>query len=213
MLYLLVSSRFQVLFHSPPGVLFTFPSRYYSLSVTWSYLAFWDGPHFFRQDFSCPDVLRILLAFSKFRLREFHPLCRNFPVTSAIHPTTISQSLPHSHYSYGLGSSDFARHYSRNHFCFLFLRVLRCFSSPGSPCIPIYSVYNNAILFALSSLIRISTDLRIFAPPRSFSQLVTSFFGAMYQGILRKPFVAWSFSLSSTRLYIFYKKILLFLLD
>ena len=27
-LYLLVSTRFQVLFHSPPGVLFTFPSRY-----------------------------------------------------------------------------------------------------------------------------------------------------------------------------------------
>lgn len=26
---LLVSARFQVLFHSPPGVLFTFPSRYY----------------------------------------------------------------------------------------------------------------------------------------------------------------------------------------
>ena len=33
-LLLLVSTRFQVLFHSPPGVLFTFPSRYYSLSVT-----------------------------------------------------------------------------------------------------------------------------------------------------------------------------------
>ena len=32
----------------------------------------------------------------------------------------------------GLGCSDFARHYSRNRFCFLFLRVLRCFSSPGS---------------------------------------------------------------------------------
>ena len=31
---LLVSIRFQVLFHSPPGVLFTFPSRYCSLSVT-----------------------------------------------------------------------------------------------------------------------------------------------------------------------------------
>ena len=31
---LLVSIRFQVLFHSPPGVLFTFPSRYYTLSVT-----------------------------------------------------------------------------------------------------------------------------------------------------------------------------------
>jgi hypothetical protein len=29
-LLLLVSIRFQVLFHSPPGVLFTFPSRYWS---------------------------------------------------------------------------------------------------------------------------------------------------------------------------------------
>ena len=32
-LRLLVNIRFQVLFHSPPGVLFTVPSRYYSLSV------------------------------------------------------------------------------------------------------------------------------------------------------------------------------------
>ena len=32
-LYLLVSTEFQVLFHSPPGVLFTFPSQYFSLSV------------------------------------------------------------------------------------------------------------------------------------------------------------------------------------
>ena len=30
---LLVNTGFQVLFHSPPGVLFTFPSRYYTLSV------------------------------------------------------------------------------------------------------------------------------------------------------------------------------------
>ena len=33
----------------------------------------------------------------------------------------------------GLGSSAFARHYLRNHFCFLFLQVLRCFSSLRSP--------------------------------------------------------------------------------
>src|SRR5918999_2248927 len=32
----------------------------------------------------------------------------------------------------GLASSDFARHYSRNHNCFLFLWVLRCFTSPRS---------------------------------------------------------------------------------
>ena len=89
-----VSSRFQVLFHSPPGVLFTFPSRYYSLSVTWSYLAFWDGPHFFRQDFSCPDVLWILLAPSKFRLRECHTLCSSFPESSTIHPDTFCSPYP-----------------------------------------------------------------------------------------------------------------------
>ena len=32
----------------------------------------------------------------------------------------------------GLGSFPFARRYLGNHFCFLFLRLLRCFSSPGS---------------------------------------------------------------------------------
>ena len=32
----------------------------------------------------------------------------------------------------GLGSSAFARRYLRNRVFFLFLRVLRCFSSPGS---------------------------------------------------------------------------------
>ena len=33
----------------------------------------------------------------------------------------------------GLGFSPFARHYSGNHCCFLLLRLLRCFSSAGSP--------------------------------------------------------------------------------
>ena len=55
----LVNIGFQVLFHSPPGVLFTFPSRYYTLSVTKSYLALGDGPPMFLPDSSCPAVLRI----------------------------------------------------------------------------------------------------------------------------------------------------------
>ena len=42
----------------------------------------------------------------------------------------------------GLGFSPFARHYLGNHFCFLLLRVLRCFSSPGSP--PIISDYRSS---------------------------------------------------------------------
>ena len=32
----------------------------------------------------------------------------------------------------GLGYSEFARHYYRNHYCFLFLQVLRWFTSLGS---------------------------------------------------------------------------------
>ena len=55
----LVNTGFQVLFHSPPGVLFTFPSRYYALSVAATYLALEGGPPCFRQDSSCPDVLGI----------------------------------------------------------------------------------------------------------------------------------------------------------
>ena len=90
----------------------------------------------------------------------------------------------------GLGWSDFARHYFRNRFYFLFLRVLRCFSSPGSPCMTMDSSCSNTTLLVLSSLIRRSADHRMFAPTRSFSQLATSFFGAIYQGILREPFVA-----------------------
>ena len=67
---------------------------------------------------------------------------------------------------------------------FLFLRVIRWFSSPGSLRTTIDSLYDNTTLLVLSFLIRISADQCSFATPRSFSQLVTSFFGAMYQGIL-----------------------------
>ena len=57
----LVNTGFQVLFHSPPGVLFTFPSQYYALSVTKEYLALEGGPSYFPQGFSCLVVLWILL--------------------------------------------------------------------------------------------------------------------------------------------------------
>ena len=78
-LCLLVSIGFQVLFHSPPGVLFTFPSQYYALSVTEEYLALRGGPRSFHQGFSCLDVLWILPCPSHFHLRGFHPLRPVFP--------------------------------------------------------------------------------------------------------------------------------------
>ena len=75
----LVNTGFQVLFHSPPGVLFTFPSQYYALSVTEECLALGGGPPCFPQGFSCLVVLWILSAAFGFRLRGFHPLWPAFP--------------------------------------------------------------------------------------------------------------------------------------
>ena len=86
----------------------------------------------------------------------------------------------------GLGSYRFARHYSGNHFCFLFLRLLRCFSSAGSLLV-------QGAARAAGSPIRTSADQRPFAPSRGFSQLVTSFFASESQGILRSLLVTYLF--------------------
>ena len=100
----LVNTGFQVLFHSPPGVLFTFPSQYYALSVT-----------------------------LQFRVRGFHPLWLAFPKPFCYrHQINCAVRTPGCTHP-GLGSAGFARRYSRYRCFFLFLRLLRCFSSPGSP--------------------------------------------------------------------------------
>ena len=79
----LVSAGFQVLFHSPPGVLFTFPSRYYALSVTKKCLALEGGPPDFPQNSSCFAVLWILATHSIFHLPGYHGLWLTFPGDSA----------------------------------------------------------------------------------------------------------------------------------
>ena len=90
----------------------------------------------------------------------------------------------------GLGSFPFARRYFGNRSYFLFLRLLRCFSSPGSPHYTIDSCNDTAYYYTVRSRIRTSADLCSLTAPRSFSQLATSFFGAWYLGILRMLFVA-----------------------
>ena len=129
----LVNTGFQVLFHSPPGVLFTFPSQYYALSVTKEYLALRGGPRSFPQGFSCLVVLWILPGRSKFHVRGFHPLWPAFPKPFFYPLAHIMRSITPECTHSGLGSFHFARRYFGNHGCFLFLRLLRCFSSPGSP--------------------------------------------------------------------------------
>ena len=112
-----------------------FPHGTGSLSVSCEYLALADGPAGFTQDFSCPALLRVPLRFAWLRVRAFHPLRSGFPDASTRHVSCDVAALqpPHGRNRAGLGYSPFARHYWGNHCYFLFLRVLRCFSSPRSP--------------------------------------------------------------------------------
>ena len=92
-----VNTGFQVLFHSPPGVLFTFPSQYYSLSVTKEYLALRGGPRAFPQGSSCLVVLWILLSPLRFQIHGFHILWLNFPDHSSINCNNVCSPNPEVH--------------------------------------------------------------------------------------------------------------------
>ena len=115
------------------GCFSPFPHGTGTLSVSREYSALPDGPGGFTQDSSCPALLRIPLRRGRLRVRGCHPLRPAFPGRSARLPASDGAVLlPRGSLDpRGLGWSPFARHYWGNHCCFLFLRVLRCFSSPG----------------------------------------------------------------------------------
>ena len=97
------------------------------------------GPPDFPQGSTCLTVLRILPALLGFRIRGFHLLRPAFPVRFCYPYRYLMQSITPVCTHTGLGSSHFARRYFGNRCFFLFLRLLRCFSSPGSPCMAMYS--------------------------------------------------------------------------
>ena len=91
----------------------------------------------------------------------------------------------------GLACSDFARHYSRNHCCFLFLWVLRCFTSPRSLHTPYF--IQARVTGHDSSQVSPFGHPRINArlpTPQGLSQAPTSFIGSWCQGIHHVPLVA-----------------------
>ena len=72
----------------------------------------------------------VILVFAYGAFTLFGRLSQNLSANpSKSRPWSEPQSARHS----GLASSAFARRYLRNRFFFLFLRLLRCFSSPSSP--------------------------------------------------------------------------------
>ena len=66
-----------------------------------------------------------------------------FPKTLLLSFSSLLQSITPDRTRSGLGSFPFARRYSENRCFFLFLRVLRCFSSPGSLHTPMDSVHDD----------------------------------------------------------------------
>ena len=136
----LLANGFRYYFTPLTGVLFTVPSRYfvrYRSSFVFS-LGGWP-PQIPTGFYRAPWYLGTQQQpYLRFRLRDCHPLWLPIPrhSTTPFGPVTAEPrnrakqelwALLHP-----LGSSPFARRYLGNHICFLFLRVLRCFSSPGS---------------------------------------------------------------------------------
>ncbi len=95
-----------------------------------------DGPGRFAQNFSCSALLRIPLSHIQLRLRDYHPLRSDFPERSSHCLCTTAWSyypvhaLPHVRFGLFPGRSPLL---GESLVYFLFLHVLRCFSSLRSP--------------------------------------------------------------------------------
>jgi hypothetical protein len=144
---------------------------------------------------------------SSFRLQDCHLLRSAFPgllsyklgflLPDRAATPSGNDPLPPAHnacrlsHAPGLGSSLFAHRYWGNRVCFLFLRVLRWFTSPGSLLTPYFTQGRISQLYSGSLCkIRISPDHSLFAALRGLSQLTTSFLAFLRQGIHRMPLVA-----------------------
>ena len=159
---------FRFYFTPLPGVLPTFPSRYwYAIGLRQS-LALRDGPRGFGQDSTCPALLRCRIGLPRLARTGVSPsapsLSRKFrfvrqSISPVLQPRTVRE---HS----GLGSSLFDRHTGGIDSFFLLLRVLRCFSSPGSPQTQ-SGARPSAVRVAPFGHVRIKPRLRVPGPFRS----------------------------------------------
>ena len=115
MLCVLVNIRFQVLFHSPPGVLFTFPSQYCSTighRVVFR-LGGW-APHILIGFHVSDDTLDTANPSQNFAYRTFTYYGKSSQTFRLSLEVVYRGPNPKSISTLGLASSAFARHYSQN---------------------------------------------------------------------------------------------------
>ena len=103
-LCVLVNTRFQVLFHSPSGVLFTFPSQYCSTIGHQVVFRLGGGPPVFRADSTCPRVLWIPLSSVVISITGLSPSSVALPIAFFydFRPTLRSEPRRYYYLRFGL---------------------------------------------------------------------------------------------------------------
>ena len=182
---------FRFCFTPLAAVLFTFPSRYW----------FTIGRQLV---FSLtPWSARIHTAFHVCSATQEHPRAFSdfghggFTLSAgAFHLLDLSSKVPRRgpttpEASLRFGLVRFRSPLLTQSILFLFLRLLRCFTSPGIACFSLFdSGKDDGALPPPGYPIRKSPDQSVFAAPRSLSQLITSFIACWHQGIHCVPFKA-----------------------
>ena len=109
-----------------------FPHGTRALSVPQWYLALPDGAGWFGQGFSGPALLRVPANWLPVRVRGCHPLRRRFPNAFHFGPPALCRPYNPGGHAPRFGLARFRSPLLAGSLvCFPFLRVLRCFSSPG----------------------------------------------------------------------------------
>ena len=148
-----------------------------------------DGAACFRQDSSGPALLRILLRVACLPVRAFHPLRTAFPNRSRSQASTMSES-------YNPGRALTPPVWALPRSLATTCGIILIFSSCGylDVSVPRVCPLLRRVTTSLwpGCPIRKSPDQRLFAPPRSLSQLITSFFASESQGIPHALLVTFS---------------------
>src|SRR5690554_6153369 len=169
-----------------------FPHGTSPLSVSQEYLALPDGAGGFNRGFTDPGLLRCPAAYERPHVQDPHPLRCAFPCASAraVRTPCAGTYNPRRAATRRVWAVplSLAATYGIT-LCFLLLRVLRCFSSPGSPPDLAEGVPRSP---GAGCPIRKPADQIACADPRGLSQLGASFIASGSLGIPRAPLFTWN---------------------
>ena len=186
MLCLLVNIGFQVLFHSPPGVLFTFPSRYWSTIAHQGVfsLSRWSSilPSGFLVSRRTQGLPRLP---PRLRIREFHPLRCAFPCASPVMSNRLYRH-PYNPIIRWFGLLRFRSPLLTESFLLSFPAGTEMFQFPA------YRLDSSSMSssWMTGSPIRTSTGPCMLTARRRVSPFAASFFASWWPGIRHTLFFA-----------------------